>query len=174
MSNNYSKTNGNIAAQSTLSPASRDSMEKLRREVVELARTLPGDLRRLAVRSADCEIEVEWSTGAAPSSIAATTPGAAVDVQIPAAQADPTVGTFAVRAPLVGTFYTAQSPEADPFVQVGDEVEAGMTLAIIEAMKMMNPIVAEQDGVLTEVLVANNESVEYDQVLFRLVPRDRT
>ncbi len=173
MSNNYSKTNGNTAAQSPLSPASRDSMEKLRREVVELARTLPGDLRRLAVRSADCEIEVEWAT-TAPAFSTRTTPFTVDDDQISCAEADPTVGTFAVRAPLVGTFYTAQSPEADPFVQVGDEVEAGMTLAIIEAMKMMNPIVAEQDGVVTEVLVANNESVEYDQVLFRLVPRDRT
>jgi acetyl-CoA carboxylase biotin carboxyl carrier protein len=75
-----------------------------------------------------------------------------------------------VRAPLVGTFYASPSPGADPIVRVGDEVEAGQTLAIVEAMKLMNPIVADGPGVVREVLVGDAESVEYEQVLMLLEP----
>ena len=78
-----------------------------------------------------------------------------------------------VRSPLVGTFYAAPSPGADPFVRVGDEVEAGQTVGIVEAMKLMNPIVADEAGVVAEVLVGDAESVEYDQVLMRLRPTGR-
>jgi acetyl-CoA carboxylase biotin carboxyl carrier protein len=76
----------------------------------------------------------------------------------------------AVPAPLVGTFYIAPSPDADPFVRVGDAVEAGQTLGIVEAMKLMNPIVADAAGVVAEVRIGDAESVEYDQVLFLLHP----
>jgi acetyl-CoA carboxylase biotin carboxyl carrier protein len=75
-----------------------------------------------------------------------------------------------VSAPLVGTFYAAPSPDADPFVRVGDEVESGQTLGIVEAMKLMNPIVADEAGVVSEVLVGDAESVEYGQVLMYLRP----
>ena len=75
-----------------------------------------------------------------------------------------------VPAPLVGTFYVAASPDADPFVQVGDAVEPGQTLGIVEAMKLMNPIVAEEAGVVVQVLVGDAESVEYGQVLMYLRP----
>ncbi|HJX44789.1 MAG TPA: biotin/lipoyl-containing protein, partial [Geodermatophilus sp.] len=79
-------------------------------------------------------------------------------------------GTVAVRAPLVGTFYVSPSPGAEPFVRVGDEVEPGQTLGIVEAMKLMNPIVADAAGVVAEVRIGDAESVEYDQVLFLLHP----
>ena len=79
-----------------------------------------------------------------------------------------------VRSPLVGTFYTAPSPGADPFVRVGDEVEAGQTVGIVEAMKLMNPIVVDEAGVIAEILVGDAESVEYDQVLMRLRPPGRS
>ena len=75
-----------------------------------------------------------------------------------------------MRAPLVGTFYLAPSPGADPFVRPGDEVEIGQTLGILEAMKLMNPIIADDPGVVAEILVGDAESVEYDQVLMRLHP----
>lgn len=71
-----------------------------------------------------------------------------------------------VKSPLVGTYYNAPSPDADPFVQVGDSVTKGQTLAIIEAMKLMNEIECEQDGIIKEILVENESIVEYGQPLF--------
>jgi acetyl-CoA carboxylase biotin carboxyl carrier protein len=71
-----------------------------------------------------------------------------------------------VKSPLVGTFYNAQSPDAEPFVKVGDRVSKGQTLAIVEAMKLMNEIASEYDGVVKEILVNNEQPVEYGQSLF--------
>lgn len=73
-----------------------------------------------------------------------------------------------VTSPLVGTFYSASSPDADPFVQVGDTVKKGQVLGIIEAMKLMNEIESEYDGVVEAVLVENENVVEYGQPLFRI------
>lgn len=71
-----------------------------------------------------------------------------------------------VRAPMVGTFYQAPSPEARPFVEVGDQVGAEQTLCIIEAMKMLNQIEAEVSGKVVAILVENGQPVEFDQPLF--------
>ena len=71
-----------------------------------------------------------------------------------------------VTSPLVGTFYLAPSPDAAPFVNIGDTVKKGQTLGIIEAMKLMNEIECEYDGVVADVLVKNGEMVEYGQPLF--------
>lgn len=73
-----------------------------------------------------------------------------------------------IRSPLVGTFYAAPAEDADAFVAVGDMVKKGQTLAIVEAMKLMNEIESEFDGVIEEVLVENGQPVEYNQPLFRL------
>lgn len=73
-----------------------------------------------------------------------------------------------VLSPLVGTFYTSPAEDADAFVAVGDTVKKGQTLAIVEAMKLMNEIESEFDGVVEEVLVENGQPVEYNQPLFRL------
>ena len=73
-----------------------------------------------------------------------------------------------VKSPLVGTFYAAPSEDAQPFVKVGDTVKKGQTLAIVEAMKLMNEIETEFDGVVTEILVENEDNVEYGQPLFRI------
>lgn len=73
-----------------------------------------------------------------------------------------------VKSPLVGTFYAAPSEEAAPFVSVGDHVAKGQTVAIVEAMKLMNDIECDFDGVISEVLVKNGETVEYGQPLFRI------
>ena len=73
-----------------------------------------------------------------------------------------------VTSPMVGTFYRSPSPEAKPFVQVGDTVKKGDTLCIIEAMKLLNEIEAEEDGVIKEVLVENGQPVEFGQPLFIL------
>ena len=71
-----------------------------------------------------------------------------------------------VRAPMVGTFYEAPSPDAKPFVQIGDKVGAEQTLCIIEAMKMLNQIEADTAGEVTAILVENGQPVEFDQPLF--------
>lgn len=73
-----------------------------------------------------------------------------------------------VTSPLVGTFYAADAPEKEAFVKVGDSVKKGQVLGIIEAMKLMNEIESEFDGVVEEVLVKNEEVVEYGQPLFRI------
>lgn len=74
-----------------------------------------------------------------------------------------------VKSPLVGTFYAAPAEDAEAFVKVGDKVTAGQTLAIVEAMKLMNEIESEFDGVISEVYVKNGEMVEYGQPLFGII-----
>jgi oxaloacetate decarboxylase alpha subunit len=71
-----------------------------------------------------------------------------------------------VTAPMVGTFYCASSPDAPPFVNVGDEVSEGQTLCIVEAMKLMNEIAAEEHGVIRQIAVENGQAIEYGQILF--------
>ena len=98
----------------------------------------------------------------------------AVPVAVPAAPA-PEVGApkttgncISVKSPLVGLFYAAPAENADPYVSVGDKVKKGQTLCIVEAMKLMNEISAEEDGVVTEICVANGQMVEYGTELFRI------
>lgn len=71
-----------------------------------------------------------------------------------------------VKSPMVGTFYRASSPTADPFVEIGSQVKKGDVLCIIEAMKLLNEIVAENDGTVKAILVDNGEPVEFDETLF--------
>lgn len=73
-----------------------------------------------------------------------------------------------IRSPIVGTFYRSASPDADMYVQVGDEVEPGTVVCIVEAMKVMNEIQAEQSGIIREVLVDNATAVDYGQPLYRI------
>ena len=103
----------------------------------------------------------------APPPAAAPSPAAAPAAEAPAAPAaaDDNEG-YAVTSPMVGTFYASSSPEASPFVQVGDQVNEGDTLCIVEAMKMMNQIEAEVAGVVKSIRVQNGEPVEYGQILF--------
>lgn len=83
---------------------------------------------------------------------------------------DETAKLVEVASPMVGTFYRAPSPDADPYVDIGDHVKVGQTLCILEAMKLMNELEAEVSGVIKEIAVENAEPVEYGQVLFRLLP----
>jgi acetyl-CoA carboxylase biotin carboxyl carrier protein len=76
----------------------------------------------------------------------------------------------AVESPMVGTFYRAPAPDAPPYVEVGDRVQKGQTLCILEAMKLMNELEAEVAGTVREVCIENGEPVEYGQVLFRIEP----
>ncbi len=73
-----------------------------------------------------------------------------------------------IRSPMVGIFYAAPSPDAEPFVKVGKKVKKGDTLCIIEAMKLMNDVVAEEDGEIVEICAENGALVEFGQVLFKI------
>lgn len=80
----------------------------------------------------------------------------------------PAADYISIKSPMVGVFYASPAENAEPFASVGDHVEAGKTLCIIEAMKLMNEIHAEHDGVIAEVCVENGQVVEYGTELFRI------
>ncbi len=87
---------------------------------------------------------------------------------LPAEKAEEKVKGSIMKSPIVGTFYASASPEDEPFVTVGSKVKKGQTLCIIEAMKTMNHIEAEKNGVITEILVENAQPIEFGEPLFRL------
>ena len=105
-----------------------------------------------------------------PMPAVAVSPGPVPQVPPPAAAAPGPlragVGEHIVTAPMVGTYYSAPSPGAKNFVEIGDEVELGQVMCIIEAMKMMNQIEAEKAGTVQAILVKNGEPVEFGQPLF--------
>ena len=98
---------------------------------------------------------------AAPVAVAAPAPATAAAV---AAVAEPR--GHHVKSPMVGTYYGSASPTSEPFVVVGQQVNAGDTLCIIEAMKMMNQIESDKSGIIKKIMVENGSPVEFDQVLF--------
>jgi len=73
-----------------------------------------------------------------------------------------------VKSPMVGTFYGSPSPDAEPYVKIGEHISKGQTLCIVEAMKLMNEIKSEFDGTIVEIAAENAAAIEYDQVLFLL------
>lgn len=94
----------------------------------------------------------------------------ATDRVPPPAEAAASSNQKTVKSPFVGTFYEASSPGSEPFVRIGKRIKKGDTLCIIEAMKLMNGIESEVDGVITQILIRNGEPVEYDQPLFIVEP----
>jgi acetyl-CoA carboxylase biotin carboxyl carrier protein len=88
----------------------------------------------------------------------------------PAAEPAPVAEQKLVKSPMVGTFYRAASPGAKAFADVGDSIKAGQAVCIIEAMKIMNELESEFDGVVREINVSDASAVEYGQVLFRIDP----
>ena len=107
---------------------------------------------------------------AAPAALPAPAPAAPAIAAVPAAPAAPTEapsGNYKpLKAPMIGTFYRSNGPESPAFVQVGDMVEKGQVICIIEAMKLFNEIEAEESGRIVKALVENATPVEYDQPLF--------
>ncbi|HEY2021376.1 acetyl-CoA carboxylase biotin carboxyl carrier protein [Paraburkholderia sp.] len=106
------------------------------------------------------------ATYAAPQFQQAAPAAAGEAASAPAAPAAAAPQGHVVTSPMVGTFYRAPSPGADPFVQVGDTVKEGQTICIIEAMKLLNEIESDKSGVVKEILVENGQAVEYGQPLF--------
>lgn len=114
-------------------------------------------------------IRQEVIATAQPAVSAAAVPA----VQIPVGEKEQSktsvdVSCNVVKSPLVGTFYSSASPDAEPFVKVGDKVTKGQVLGIIEAMKLMNDIESDFDGEILEIMVNNKDMVEYDQPLFKI------
>ena len=131
-------------------------------EVNEIEATFWGRRFRV-VKSASVKVS-------SPSTPAVTTSTAPSSKPEPSAEAVQPSSGENILAPMPGTFYSATSPDTDPFVKEGDSVSEGDTLCIIEAMKIMNEIEAEQNGTITKILVGNGKPVEYNQPLFVINP----
>ncbi len=137
--------------------------------VVELERMTAPTPEAIAVPVA-APMTAAVTPAAAPAAPAVTAP---TEVPAPAAETAPAPtasNTISVEAPMVGVFYAAPSPGADPFVSVGSTVHVGDTLCIIEAMKLMNEVVAEADGTIAEICVQDGDLVEFGSCIMKIVP----
>lgn len=130
-------------------------------------------MTKFSYKKGDTEIKIE-NTGVSASANQDTyvSPVPAAPVQSPAVQEaaagtdDPSVKEM--TSPLIGTFYSSPSPDMPPFVKTGDQVQKGQVVGIVEAMKLMNEIECEFDGEIVEILVDNEQTVEYGQPLFKI------
>ena len=130
----------------------------------------------IEIKEGEESVRISRSSNAAKQMLAAApyaqAPAAAPAAPAPVAPSAPTApeeegpNGHKVTSPMVGTFYRSSSPEAKPFAEVGQTVKAGDTICIIEAMKMMNQIESDKAGVVTQILVENQEPVEFDQPMF--------
>jgi acetyl-CoA carboxylase biotin carboxyl carrier protein len=137
----------------------RALLEQVRRNAVQLVAEVGHTPRNLRVRAGDIAVEIEWAESAPANA-------PAVPVAEPHDEAE------YLTAPTVGVFYRAAKPGADPFVAEGDLVRPGQQVGIVEAMKLMIPVEADRAGLITEVLKADGEPVEYGERLFALAPGD--
>ncbi|MCB9357213.1 MAG: acetyl-CoA carboxylase biotin carboxyl carrier protein [Calditrichaeota bacterium] len=165
--------------------ATRPPKEKSRLDLAEIQKLVRmlerSPITEFELVESDLRIRISKNGGYAPTMLApAGLPGVPMAVaQVPtpgapsaAPEAAPKPAAASnlidVKAPMVGTFYRAPSPDADVYVRVGDSVEPGKVLCIIEAMKLMNEIESEFKGRIAEILIENAQPVEYGQVLFRI------
>jgi acetyl-CoA carboxylase biotin carboxyl carrier protein len=147
--------------------------------VMRLLSSETGQVTRLRVESGEAAVELEWgrvnghpvlAEAAVNGHHAGSVNGTAVALAPAPSTADAAPGQLHVAAPMVGTFYHAPAPGEPAFVKVGDVVEPGQQVGILEAMKLMNPIEADRAGRVVEILVPDATPVEYDQPLIALVP----
>jgi acetyl-CoA carboxylase biotin carboxyl carrier protein len=129
-------------------------------------------LRRASAVPAAAQPAAPVAALEAPAAVAPApaAPPPSADAAAAAPERPKSVRLVDVTAPIVGTFYGSPAPDAAPYVKVGDRVQVGTILCIIEAMKLMNEIEAEVAGTIAEVLVSNEDPVEYGQTLFRIEP----
>jgi acetyl-CoA carboxylase biotin carboxyl carrier protein len=130
------------------------------------------DLVELEVVDGDKKVHLKGPQAAVPAMSHLPMPAAPVA----AAAAEPALteavddGLINIESPIVGTFYQASSPDSDPYVKVGDQVDGDTVICIIEAMKVMNEIKAETGGVIAEECCKDGEAIEFGQVLFKVRP----
>nr|WP_196148489.1 acetyl-CoA carboxylase biotin carboxyl carrier protein subunit [Nocardia bovistercoris] len=136
------------------------------REARSLVAGLDRQPRRIAVRAGDCTVEIEWPDTAESAGVAGHE---RIALAAPPSEAEQT-DAFTVDSPLVGHFYRAVEPGAEPFVTPGQYVEQGEVVAIVEAMKLMNQITAPAAGRVIEVLPADGDVVEFGQRLIVFEP----
>jgi len=148
------------------------------RELIHLA-TETG-IAELEVQRGENRVRIRRAGFAAPQEIVVAPPASAAAASAPAAPAPiparekppekpaPDLNLVLVKSPIVGTFYEAPSPGAPPFVRVGERVQPGKVLCIIESMKLMNEIEAEHEGILESKLVINGQPVEYGEAMFAI------
>ncbi len=149
-------------------------------EIKELARIFgKSKLSKMKIKMDDFELEMEkgvTTAAPAPAPVSAAAPVAqaaqaaaaeeSASTEAAAQKASQAVAGEIIASPMVGTFYAAPSPDAAPFVKVGDRVKKGQPLCILEAMKIMNELEAEYDCKILDILVQDGEAVEYDKPLF--------
>lgn len=130
-------------------------------------------LTEMEIHEGEESVKLSRQANGAPPQIVATqsAPIPVAPVVNPIAAATPVVADIAEdghiqRSPMVGTFYSASSPDAEPFVKVGQKVEIGDTLCVVEAMKMFNQIESEIAGTVTKILVENGQPIEFDEPLY--------
>ena len=147
-------------------------LEAVCRSVAELARTAPKPPSRIRMGDGQTRVEIEWRepvrAEAAAHVPSTDTAVAVVEPGAPAGEASDTLAY--IRSPMVGTFYHASAPGSPPFVQVGDVVQQGQQVGVLEAMKMMSSVTASASGRVVEVLAANAQRVEFDAPLIALEP----
>lgn len=147
-----------VRARGNDDPADAEHIHRLLNEVRDLARALEGTTTsRLRITAGSVQVDIERIAGIVATAAVGAAP--AVDA------APPAPGTLPVVAPLVGVFYRASSPGAKPFVAIGDTVERGQTIGIVEAMKVMNEVASDVRGTVVDILVENGEAVQYEQPL---------
>jgi len=144
-----------------------DLIRSVWEEARDLVQRLEGStVRRFSVQAGETKIEIErTASGVAVGPAAAAAAPAAADGGD--AELD---GRHPIVAPLVGTFYRASAPGAKPFVEEGDVVDEGQTVAIVEAMKLMNQVKADQAGKVSQILCSDGDWVEFEQPLILLEP----
>ena len=146
-------------------PADRELISAVWDEARDLIRRLEGSsVQRFSVEAGETRIEIERGITPGLPAVAVSAPAGAEEGG-GAAEED---GRHPIKAPLVGTFYSAPQPGADPFVKVGDVVEPGQTVAIVEAMKLMNQVPTDIKGTVAEIVVEDGQWVEFEQTLILL------
>lgn len=159
------------------------NFNELRELVTTLSQT---DISELTLKSADFELTLRkqgaMMVASAPETVAVATAPVAIptsEVVAPMAVPSPTPPTpppsadsnlVEITSPMVGTFYRAPAPDESAFVEIGDRIQSGQTVCIIEAMKLMNELEAEVTGEIVEILVENSQPVEFGQPLMRVKP----
>lgn len=122
-------------------------------------------LSEIEVEDGDRKIRVSRTMTAIAAPVAAAPMAAAPAAPVAVVEAAPAISANALKSPMVGTAYLTPEPDAPPFASIGQQVKAGDTVMIIEAMKVMNPIVAPNSGTVTEIFVESGQPVEFDQPL---------